>query len=103
MRKHRKGSLVASGILRRLKNRTRFSRIRIQAEDQELGRQRAQIDDAALEWFWVIPFHIMLLAFIPGRFCKSLRRFEYEIDCLVHFVGQWLERDDAILSDRRRD
>lgn len=101
--KRRKRSLLAVGILRRLENRTRFARIRIQAKNQKLGRQRAQIDDAADERFWGTPFDAVLLAFVLGRFCNSLRWFEYEIDRLFDLVGQRFERDDAILSDGRGD
>ena len=101
--KRRKGSLVGFGILRRLKNRTRFARIRIQTKDKKLGRQRPQVDGAADERFRVIPFDVVLLAFALGRRRKPLRRFEYEIDRLFDVVRQRFECDDAILSDGRGD
>ena len=98
-----KGSLLRLAILRLLENRTRFARIRIQAKNEKLGRQRAQIDDAADERFRIIPFDAVLLGFVLCRCCKPLRRFEYEIDRLFDLIRQRLERDDAILSDRRGD
>lgn len=101
--KRGKGSLVMFSILRRFENRTRFARIGIKTKNQELGRQRSQIDGATHERFRIIPFHATVLAFVLGRFRKPLRLFEYEIDRLFDLIGQRLERDDAILSDRRGD
>ena len=73
--------LVRLDLLRRLENRPRLARIGIEPEDEEFGRQRAEIDDTADERFRPVPaplrpFGIRFGGLVPAGLALGRREVE---------------------------
>src|SRR5581483_9483382 len=85
----------------RLEGRPLLARIRVDAEQQKLGRDHAEIDLASDHGFrrLVVAEFDCRLAPLVGDAWRI--RSEYKIDGFIQFVLDRLERDHAILSDDR--
>src|ERR1700733_7030096 len=98
-----KWALIRLSVLRRLENGAGFAGIGIEAENQELGRERSQVDHTADQRLRIAPFHIARFGFSARLRRGGPLRNESQIDRLLDFTGERLQRDDTVLPDRGRN
>src|SRR4029077_7162403 len=101
-RERREGMAPLIGrCLRSLESRAKLARIRIDPNDQELGRERAEIDSSIDQWLALVGclrHYDLAIRSKPGDIGS---RYEFHVDCFVDLVDHRLERDDAGLPHRR--